>query len=111
MSRVRFDLNKDVTIREFTKGLDRTSIRCEIDDKPTNFYPYFRIWFEDVKMVARTNSSEHVVRLVPVDALIEGHQQLAETIAALFGTTISVEDLSHWGSGIPWARALWEQQQ
>lgn len=111
MSRVRYDLNRDITIREFTSGLDRATIKYEIDDKPNNFFPYFRLWFGDVKMVARTNSNGHVVRLVPVDTLVEGHGQLADFIATLFDTTITVEDFSEWGSGITWARELWAKQQ
>ncbi len=111
MSRVRFDLNKAVTIQEFTKALQGTTINYEIDDGPSNFYPYFRLWFGDVKMVALTNGSGNVVRLVPVDDLVERHGQLADWIAGELDTTIRVEDFTNWGSGLKWARAIWEKQQ
>jgi hypothetical protein len=111
MSRVRFDLNRDVTLKQFTDGLDKASIKYEIDDKPTNFYPYYRIWFGEIKMVARTNSHGHIVELTPVDSLSDGHRQLADKIAGLFDTGITVQDYSKFGSGIPWAKKLWEKQQ
>jgi hypothetical protein len=52
MSRVRFDLNKDITLKQFTDGLDSASIKYEIDDKPNNFFPYYRavIAVEDFTM-------------------------------------------------------------
>src|SRR6266478_3171743 len=102
MSRVRYDINKNITMKQFTSGLDNASIGYEIDDNPSNFYPYYRIWFGDIKMVARTNCDGYVVRLVPVDDLKDIHQEIAENIAALFGTTITVEDFSMWGSGLEW---------
>jgi hypothetical protein len=111
MSMVRYDLNKNITMKQFNTGLNNASIKYEVDDKPNNFYPYYRIWFGDIKMAARTNCDGHVVRLVPVDDLTDGHRQLADKIAGLFNAGITVEDFTMWGSGIPWARELWAKQQ
>jgi hypothetical protein len=80
------------------------SLNVELDDSPTNFYPYFRLALGKTKMVARTNWQDHVVQLKPISADADGHRKIVAIIAELFDTEIEVEDFSHWGSAMPWAK-------
>jgi hypothetical protein len=104
MSKLRYFIQKHITISEFAKVLAIPSLDVELDDSPTNFYPYFRLTLGKTKMVARTNWQGHVVQLKPTSADADGHRKIAAIIAELFDTEIEVEDFSHWGSAMPWAK-------
>jgi hypothetical protein len=103
MSDLRYFIQKHITISEFAKLLAIPSLDVELDDSPTNFYPYFRLTLGTTKMVARTNVHGHVVKLMPVSADTDGHRKIADIIAKLFDTEIDVEDFSKWVSAITWA--------
>jgi hypothetical protein len=103
MSKLRYFIKKHITISEFAKVLTIPSLDVELDDSPTNFYPYFRVTLGNTKMLARTNVHGHVVKLMPVSADTDGHRKIADIIAELFDTEIEVEDFSHWGSALTWA--------
>jgi hypothetical protein len=103
MSDLRYFIQKPITISEFAKLLAIPSLDVELDDSPTNFYPYFRLTLGTTKMVARTNEHGHVVKLMPIGADTDGHRKIADIIAKLFDTEIDVEDFSKWGSAITWA--------
>ena len=103
MSKLRYFIQKHITISEFAKVLAIPSLDVELDDRPTNFYPYFRLTLGNTKMLARTNWQGHVVQLKPVSADADGHRKIAAIIAELFDTEINVEDFSSFGSAIPWA--------
>jgi hypothetical protein len=103
MSKLRYFIQKHITISEFAKVLAIPSLDVELDDSPTNFYPYFRLTLGTTKMVARTNVHGHVVKLMPIGAETDGHRKIADIIAKLFDTEIDVEDFSKWGSAITWA--------
>jgi hypothetical protein len=103
-SKLRYFIQKHITISEFAKVLAIPSLDVELDDSPTNFYPYFRLTLGKTKMVARTNWQGHVVQLKPISADADGHRKIAAIIAELFDTEIEVEDFSHWGSAMPWAK-------
>jgi hypothetical protein len=103
MSDLRYFIQKPITISEFAKLLAIPSLDVELDDSPTNFYPYFRLTLGTTKMVARTNVHGHVVKLMPIGADTDGHRKIADIIAKLFDTEIDVEDFSKWGSAITWA--------
>jgi hypothetical protein len=103
MSKLRYFIQKHITISEFAKLLAIPSLDVELDDSPTNFYPYFRLRLGTTKMVARTNVHGHVVKLMPISADTDGYRKIADIIAKLFDTEIDVEDFSKWGSAITWA--------
>jgi hypothetical protein len=103
MSKLRYFIQKHITISEFAKVLAIPSLDVELDDSPTNFYPYFRLTRGTTKMVARTNVHGHVVKLMPISADTDGHCKIVDIIAKLFDTEIDVEDFSKWGSAITWA--------
>jgi hypothetical protein len=103
MSKLRYFIQKHITISEFAKVLAIPSLDVELDDSPTNFYPYFRLTLGNTTMVARTNVHGHVVQLIPISADSDGHRKIADIIAELFDTEIEVEDFSKWGSAIPCA--------
>jgi hypothetical protein len=103
MSDLRYFIQKPITISEFAKLLAIPSLDVELDDSPTNFYPYFRLTLGTTKMVARTNVHGHAVKLMPIGADTDGHRKIADIIAKLFDTEIDVEDFSKWGSAITWA--------
>lgn len=111
MSRVRYFFNSNVSMRKFSAGLNSVQINYKVDDSPSNFYPYYRLRFGDIMMVARTNCHRNVVCLLPVDDLMDEHQQIADNLAALFDTTITVEDFSLFGLDLPWAKNLVANQQ
>jgi len=103
MSKLRYFIPKHITISEFAKLLAIPSLDVELDDSPTNFYPYFRLTRGTTKMVARTNVHGHIFKLMPISADTDGHRKIADIIAKLFDTEIDVEDFSKWGSAITWA--------
>lgn len=111
MSRVRYFFDSKVSMRQFSAGLNSVHIDYEVDDSPNNFYPYYRLRFGDIMMVARTNCHGNVVCLIPVDDLMDEHQRIADNLAALVDTTMTVEDFSLFGSGLPWATKLVADQQ
>jgi hypothetical protein len=103
MSKLRYFIQKHITISEFANILTIPSLKVELDDSPKNFYPFFRLTLGKTKMVARTNVDGHVVQLKPISADTDGHRKIADIIANLFVTEINVEDFSSFGSAIPWA--------
>ncbi len=104
MSKLRYFIKKPITISAFAKLLAIPSLDVELDNSPTNFYPYFRLTFGKTKMAARTNVQGHVVRLKPISADTDGHRKIADIIAELFDTEINVMDFSKFGSAMPWAK-------
>ena len=50
MSKLRYFIQKHITISEFAKLLAIPSLDVELDDSPTNFYPYFRLTLGTTKM-------------------------------------------------------------
>jgi hypothetical protein len=78
------------------------SLEVELDDSPTNCYPYVRLKLGDASLVARTNMQGHVVQLDAIGPDSDDHRQIVDTIAELFNTEITGED-SNLQSVIPWA--------
>ena len=88
---LRYFIQKPITISKFSNVLAMRSLDVELDDSPTNFYPYFRLTMGKTEMVARTNLHGHVVGLIPISADTDGHIRIADLIAETFNTKIDVE--------------------
>jgi hypothetical protein len=111
MSKVKFFFDNSVTMRQFDSALIYLSIDYEVDDSPGNFYPYYRLRFGEIMMVAQTNWDRHVVCLFPVGNLSDEHQHISEKLATLFDTTITVEDGSTGSAAPQWLREIVAKQR
>jgi hypothetical protein len=103
MSQIVYFVQRRITFSEFANVLAIPSLEVELDDSPTNVYPYVRLKLGDASLVARTNMHGHVVQLKPIGPDNDGHRKIADIIAKLFDTEINVEDLRNWGSALTWA--------
>jgi hypothetical protein len=103
MSRIVYFIQRQITFSQFADALAIPSLEVELDDSPTNCYPYVRLKLGDASLVARTNMHGHVVALKPIGPNNDGHRQIVDTIAKLFDTEINIEDFGNFGSAIPWA--------
>jgi hypothetical protein len=102
MSQIVYFVQRRITFSEFANVLAIPSLEVELDDSPTNFYPSVRLKLGDASLVARTNMHGHVVQLKSIGPDNDGHRKIANMIAELFNTEITLED-RNFGPEIPWA--------
>lgn len=100
---LRYFIRKPITISKFADVLAIPSLDVDLDDSPSNFYPFFRLSIGETKMVAHTNGEGHVVKLIPIGADTDGRRRIADLIAETFDTKIEVEDFSKFGSAVTWS--------
>jgi len=108
MGRLKYYFETPIPLPEFEKRLAESPVSHQTNHLPQ--LPFVRIWLGNLRMIAKTNRKGLVICLKPLDAHTELHFQLAEGIAMLFGTKIEVEDKSEWGSGLPWLKAVREEE-
>ncbi len=92
MGRLNYWFGKPISLSDFNKRLAELPVNYETNYRPR--LPFVRILFDDLKMVAKTNINGDVVKLKPLDAHMERHLLLAQAIADLCDTTITVDDWS-----------------
>jgi hypothetical protein len=102
MLQIVYFIQRRITFSEFANVLAIPSLEVELDDSPTNCYPYVRLTLGEASLVARTNMHGHVVQLDAIGTDSDGNRQIVDTIAELFNTEITRED-SNLQSVIPWA--------
>jgi hypothetical protein len=107
LGNLKYYFETPIPLPEFEKRLAKSPVSHQTNHRPE--LPFVRIWFENLRMIAKVNRKGRVICLKPLDAHTELHFQLAEGIAMLFGTKVEVEDLSEWGSGLPWLKAFREE--
>jgi hypothetical protein len=91
---LRYFIQKPITISKFANVLAIRSLDVELDNGPSNFYPYFRLTLGNTEMFARTNVHGHVVGLIPIGSDTDGHGRIADLVAETFDTKIDVEESS-----------------
>jgi hypothetical protein len=101
MSRRVYFIQRQITFSEFANVLAIPSLEVELDDSPTNCYPYVRLTLGDASLMARTNMDGHVFQLDAIHPDSDGHRKIANIIAELFNTEITLED-RNFGPEIPW---------
>jgi hypothetical protein len=102
MSQIVYFVQRRITFSEFANVLAIPSLQVELDDSPTNCYPYVRLTLGDASLMARTNMDGHVFQLYAIRPDSDGHRKIANMIAELFNTEITLED-RNFGPEIPWA--------
>ena len=89
MSRRVYFIQRQITFSEFANVLAIPSLEVELDDSPTNCYPYVRLTLGDASLMARTNMDGHVFQLDAIHPDSDGHRKIANIIAELFNTEIT----------------------
>jgi hypothetical protein len=101
MSRRVYFIQRQITFSEFANVLAIPSLEVELDASPSNFYPSVRLKLGDASLMARTNMNGHVFQLDAIRPDSDGHRKIANIIAELFNTEITLED-RNFGPEIPW---------
>jgi hypothetical protein len=94
-------IQRQITFSQFADVLAIPSLEVKLDASPSNFYPSVRLKLGDASLMARTNMNGHVFQLDAIRPDSDGHRKIANIIAELFNTEITLED-SNFGPEIPW---------
>lgn len=107
MGRLYYCFEDPMPLSDFNKRLGSSQVHIESDYRWR--LPIIRLWHDGIKLVGKTDIHGHVVLLKPLDAHTGQHLRLAVSIAEICGTKVRIEDLSHWGSSLRFAKALIEE--